>query len=79
MNYRQIMKVVVYAVAVVIYTVALLYLLLGALGFSFGVRIGGNLFADEGFGFQRPTYLVLLFLLACGGFYVVWRINRRSV
>jgi hypothetical protein len=73
------MKVVVYLVAVVIYTLALLYLLLGALGFGFGVRIGGNMFADEGFGFHRTTYLVLLFLLVCAGCYIVWRINRSSV
>ncbi|MGI9064817.1 MAG: hypothetical protein ACR2HX_00195 [Pyrinomonadaceae bacterium] len=73
------MKLVVYLVAVVIYTVVLLFLLLGALGFSFGVRISGNMFADEGFGFHRTTYLVLLVLLVSGGCYVVWRINRRSV
>ena len=62
------MKLVVYLVAVVIYSAALLYLLLGALGFSFGVRIGGNIYAEEGFGFQRRTYLVLLVLLLCIGF-----------
>lgn len=73
------MKVVVYLVAVVIYSAAFLYLLLHVLGVTFGVRIGGNMFAEEGFGFQRTTYLVLLFLLVCSGFYVVWRINRRSV
>lgn len=71
------MKVVVYLVAIVIYIAVFLYLLLHVLGF--GVRIGGNLFADEGVAFHRTTYLVLLFLLVCGGFYVVWRINRRSV
>jgi len=69
----------VYFVAVVIYIVALLYLILSALGFSFGVRIGGNIYAEQGFGFQRTTYLVLLVLLLCGGCYSVWRINRRSV
>ena len=73
------MKVVVYLVAVVIYLAVFLYLLLHVLGFSLGVRIGGNLFADEGVGFHRTTYLVLLCLLAGGGFYVVRRINRRSV
>jgi hypothetical protein len=75
----QKMKVVVYLVAVVIYLGALLYLLLSALGFSFGLRIGGNIYAEEGFGFQRATYLVLLVLLLCAGLYSVWRINRRSV
>lgn len=73
------MKVVAYLVAVVIYSAVFLYLLLHVLGVTFGVRISGNIFAEEGFGFQRTTYLVLLFLLVCGGFYVVWRINRRTV
>jgi hypothetical protein len=72
------MKVIGHLVAVVIYIAALLYLLLGALGLRFGLRIAGNFFIEEGFGFERTTYLVLLFLLLCGGF-SVWRINRRSV
>ena len=71
------MKVVVYLVVLVIYIAALVYLLLGALGFGFGLRVGGNAFAEEGFGFQRTTYLVLLVLLLCCGLYSVWRINRR--
>ena len=73
------MRVFVYLVAIVIYIAAFSYLLLGALGFSFGLRIAGNTFADEGLGLQRNTYLVLLGVLACIGFYSVWRINRRSV
>ena len=73
------MKVVGYLVAAVIYIAALLYLLLSVLGFHFGVRIGGNLYAEEGFAFQRSTYLVLLLLLVLGGCYSVWRINRHSV
>ncbi len=71
------MKVVVYLAAVVIYIAALLYLLLCVLGFSFGLRIGGNIYAE--IGFQRTTNLVLLVLLVCGGLYSVWRINRHSV
>jgi hypothetical protein len=73
------MKLVVYIVSVVIYLAAVLYLLLGALGFGFGLRISGNIFAEVFFGFQRSTYLVLLLLLLFGGFYAVWRVNRRSV
>ena len=42
------MKVVGYVVAVVIYIAALLYLLLSLLGFHFGLRVGGNLYAEEG-------------------------------
>lgn len=71
------MKVVVYLSMLVIYIAALVYLLLGALGFAFGVRVGGNTFSEVGFGLQRTTYLVLLVLLLCCGFYSVWRINRR--
>ena len=70
------MKVIGYLAAVVIYIAAVLYLLMGALGIGFGVRIAGNMFAEEGLGFQRTTYLVLLLLLLCGGFYSLWRINR---
>ena len=73
------MKVVIYLVAVVIYSAALLYLLLSALGVSFGVRIGDNIYAEENSGFQRTSYVVLLILLVCGGFYFVRRVNRRSV
>ncbi len=73
------MKVFVYLVAAVIYSAAFLYLLLHVLGVTFGVRIGGNMFAEEGLGFQRTTYLVLLVMLVSGGCYVVWRINRGSV
>ena len=73
----QKMKVVVYLIAAVIYSVVCLYLLLGALDMRIGLRIGGNLFAEEGFFFQRTTSLLLLVLLLCVGVYLVWRINRR--
>ncbi len=73
------MRLVAYIVSVTIYLAAVLYLLLRALGFGFGIRIGGNLFAEVGFGFQRSTYLALLLLLLFGGIYAIWRINRRLV
>ena len=73
------MKVVGYVVAVVIYVAVLLYLLLGVLDLHLGFRIGGNLYADEGFAFQRSTYLVLFVLLVFVGFYSVWRRNHRSL
>jgi hypothetical protein len=73
------MKLVVYIVSGVIYIGAILYLLLGALGFGLGLRISGNIFAEAPFGFPRTTCLVLLLLLLLVGFYAVWRINRRSV
>ena len=73
------MKVVGYVVAVVIYVAVLLYLLLGVLGFHLGIRIGGNLYAEEGFAFQSSTYLVLLVLLISAGCYSFWRIRRRSL
>jgi hypothetical protein len=72
------MKVFLYIVAIVIYLLAVSYLLLGALGFSFGLRVAGNTFADEGPGLQRTTYFVLLGALACIGFYSVWRIKHRG-
>jgi hypothetical protein len=71
------MKLVFTLVAVIIYISALFYLLMGTLGF--GLRIGGNIYVEEGFGSLRVTYLVLLILLVCGGLYFFWRIARRSV
>jgi len=72
------MKLFVYLVAIVIYLAAFSYLLLGALGFSFGLRVAGNTFADEGLGLQRTTYLILLGALVCMGLYSVWRIRHRT-
>ena len=71
------MKLVITIVVAVSYILALFYLLMGALGF--GLRIGGNIYAEEGFGSLRTTYLALLILLACGGVYFLWRVTRRSV
>ena len=76
---RQKMKLFVNLVAITIYIAAFSYLLLGALGFSIGLRIAGNNFAEVGPGLQRTTYLVLLGVLVCVGVYFVRRINRRSV
>ena len=73
------MKLLLYIGVLVIYLAAVLYLLLSLLGFSLGLRISGNNFAEVGFGFSKTTHLTLLLLLLCCGIYVVWRINRRSV
>ncbi len=71
------MKLVITLVVAVIYILALFYLLMGTLGL--GLRIGGNIYAEEGFGSLRVTYLVLLIALVCGGLYFLSRIARRSV
>jgi len=72
------MKVFLYIVAIVIYLAAVSYLLLGALGFSFGLRVAGNTFAEEGLDLQRTTYFVLLGVLVCIGLSFVWRIKHRA-
>ena len=56
---------------------ALSFLLMGALGISFGVRVGGNLFAEEGLNSVSPVYFVLLALAAVGGLYLLWRDGKR--
>jgi len=71
------MKVVFTLLAGVIYILALFYLLMGTLGF--GLRIGGNIYAEEGFGSLRVAYLILLIVFICGGLYFLWRFARRSV
>ena len=71
------MKKAITLVVAVVYILALLYLLMGTLGF--GLRIGGNIYAEEGFGSLRATYLALLILLVCGGVYFSWLVTRRSV
>ncbi len=71
------MKLVIILAVAVIYALALFYLLMGTLGF--GLRIGGNLYGEEGFGSLRATYLAFLILLVCGGLYALWRIARRPV
>jgi len=71
------MKMVITLAVVVVYILALFYLLMGTLGF--GLRIGGNIYAEEGFGSLRAIYLALLILLACVGVYFIWRVTRRSV
>jgi F0F1-type ATP synthase membrane subunit a len=71
------MKRVITLVVAIIYILALFYLLMGTLGF--GLRIGGNIYAEEGVGSLRATYLALLILLVCGGVYFSWLATRRSV
>ena len=70
------MKIVAAIILSAVITLALFFLLMSALGVSFGVRVGGNLFADEGFGSLRPAYVVLLILAAGCGLYLLRRSNR---
>ena len=56
---------------------ALFLLLMGALGVSFGVRVGGNLFADEGLSSISPAYLILVIVASAGGLFLLWRGGRR--
>lgn len=67
------MKIVMTLILSLLIILALLYLLMGALGISIGVRIAGNMFAEEGLASVGPAYLVPLILLACGGLYLLWR------
>jgi hypothetical protein len=71
------MKIVITLVVAVVYILILLYLLMGTLGF--GLRIGGNIYAEEGFGQLRITYLVLLILMVLGGLFYLWQSVRRTV
>jgi hypothetical protein len=73
------MRVFIYLAGIGIYLAALTYLVLGTLGFGFGLRISGNTFVDEGFGLQKTSCLLLLGVLVGFGLYCFWRLNRRSV
>jgi hypothetical protein len=72
------MKIAATLVLSAVAMLALCLLLMGVLGVSFGVRIGGNLFADEGLSSVSPVYLILLTLAAAGGLYLLWRDGRRA-
>ena len=72
------MKITVTLVLAVVAILALLLLLMGVLGMSIGVRVGGNMFADEGLGSVSPVYLLLLTLAAAVGLYLLWRDGRRA-
>ena len=71
------MKVAATVVLTAITILALFLLLLSAFGISFGVRVGGNLFADAGLSSVNPVYLILL-TLAAGGLYLIWQGGRRA-
>ena len=72
------MKIAVTLVLAAAAILALFLLLMGVLGVSFGVRVGGNLFADEGLSSISPVYLVLLILASAGGLFLLWRGNHRA-
>jgi len=70
------MKIAATVILTAVAILALFFLLMGALGVSFGIRVAGNLFADEGVGPVSPAHLVLLTLAAVGGLYLLWRGGR---
>ena len=72
------MKIAATLILTAVAILALFFLLMDALGVSFGVRVGGNIFADEGLGSVSPAHLILLTLVAVGGLYVLWRSGRRT-
>ena len=72
------MKIAVTFVLTAVVMLALFLLLMGVLGVSIGVRVGGNIFADEGLGSVSPIYLILITLAATGGLYLLWRGERRT-
>ena len=67
------MKLLYVAVAC-IYAVLLIFLLLAGLGFGF--RIGGTMYAEEGFGFFRASSVCLFLVLLAVGVYLLWRRGR---
>ena len=72
------MKIAATLILMSVATLALFLLLMGALGVGFGVRVGGNLFADEGLSSISPVYLILLILASAGGLFLLWRGSRRA-
>ncbi len=69
------MKIVITVFVAGAYALALLYL--PALALGFGLRTGGSIYAEEGFGPLRITSFVLLTLLVFGGLLALRRITRR--
>jgi membrane protein DedA with SNARE-associated domain len=72
------MKIAATFILTAVAILAVSFLLLSVLGVSLGVRVGGNLFADESLGSVSPAHLVLLTLAAMSGLYLLWRGRRRS-
>ena len=54
-----------------IYSLVLLLLLLVSMGV--GIRVGGNMYAEGGFGPLRSAAVVLLLVFVGGGVYLIWR------
>ena len=71
------MKVVATLMLIAVIILALLFLLMASFGVSFGIRVSGNIFAEEGVGLLRPAYLILM-LAAGGGLYLMWRGGRST-
>ena len=73
----RVLKIVTTLVLLLFIILALFFLMMGALGTSFGIRVGGNLFAEEGFGLLRLAYLILIILAAGYALQLLWRVRGR--
>ena len=71
------MKIAITLILTVFAILALFLFLMGVLGLTVGVRVGGNLFSDESLGSVNPVYLILLISAAAVGLYLLWRGGRR--
>jgi len=58
---------------ILLYFLVLLFLLLISTGV--GIRIGGNMYAESGFGPLRTSAIVLLFILLLAGLFVIWKVR----
>ena len=64
-------RTILHVSAICIYSLVLLLLLLMSMGV--GIRIGGHMYAEEGFGILRSSAVVSFLVFLIGGLYLIWR------